>query len=371
MRTFIVGDHESTASRIRQVLLFGGRECPESHVLPLERAAGRLAREKAELVTVGLSPDFDRGLAALAAIRSAVPAKLLAVGPAGESKAVLRALRQGADDYVDEADVEVDLEAALARLAVSGGARDEPGRAIAVVGPSGGVGSSTLAANLAAALAKAGGKGVGLVDMKLESGDLAALLDLKPTFTLADLCQNVARMDKEMFERSLVRHPSGVQLLAPPRLPGDARLVSADGVRLALDLACTLFPQVVVDVDHTYRDEQAQALRRADIILLLFRLDFTALRNAKRMLEHLERLEVEPEKIRLVVNRFGQPKEVPAAKAAEALGKAIYHYVPDDSRSVNRANNNGVPVVIEAPRSRVSKSITKLAQGLAARTPAS
>ena len=94
------------------------------------------------------------------------------------------------------------------------------------------------------------------------------------------------------------------------------------------------------------------------------RLDFTSMMNARRILEHLEFLSVPPRQVRLVVNRHGQPKEVPAAKAEDALGVKVFHYVPDEPKVVNRANNNGVPVVIDAPSSKVSKSITKLAISL-------
>jgi pilus assembly protein CpaE len=68
--------------------------------------------------------------------------------------------------------------------------------------------------------------------------------------------------------------------------------------------------------------------------------------------------------VRLVVNRFGQPKEVPAAKAEEALGVKIFHYVPDDPRTVIRANNNGTPFVLENPLARVSRSVTRLAMSI-------
>ena len=68
-----------------------------------------------------------------------------------------------------------------------------------------------------------------------------------------------------------------------------------------------------------------------------------------------------------MVNRYGQPKEVPAAKVEEVLGMKVFHYVPDDPKAVNRANNNGVPVVLEAPRAAVSKSVTKLAHGVIGR----
>ena len=106
---------------------------------------------------------------------------------------------------------------------------------------------------------------------------------------------------------------------------------------------------MVVDLDHSFHAEQVDVLRQADIILLVLRLDFASLRNARRTLEHLERLGIDRDRVRLVVNRYGQPKEVPFAKAEEALGLKIFHYVPDDPKSVNRANNNGVPVVTREP----------------------
>ena len=126
-------------------------------------------------------------------------------------------------------------------------------------------------------------------------------------------------------------------------------------------MAKGMFPYVVADLDHGFRDVQVQALRQADVVLLVLRLDFASLRNARRTLDHLEHLGVGHDRVRLVVNRHGQPKEVPAAKAEEALGVKIFHYVPDDPRAVDRANNNGVPVVLETPSAKVSRSVTRLA----------
>jgi pilus assembly protein CpaE len=363
MRAFIVSDHESAAAKVRHVLLRQGLDCPAAHVLAHDLAADHLAQSSPELIVVVLSPDPEQSLAVLGDLHQGVKARVLAVGPAGDSKIVLRALRAGADDYIDESELEPELEAALRRLAAESGGRGEPGRTIAVLGPSGGSGSSTLAVNVAVVLAKAH-KSAALVDLKLEADDLAALLNLKPTHTLAELCQNAERMDRVMFERSLVRHDSGVHLLAPPRMLADIGYVTPEGVRQALTLARTLFPYVVIDLDHSFREEQLQALRQADLILLVLRLDFTSLRSARRTLDYLEKAGVARDRVRLVVNRHGQPKQVPPAKAEEALGSKIFHYVPDDPRTINRANNNGVPAVLEAPSARVSKSLASLAQSV-------
>ncbi|HEU5117029.1 MAG TPA: AAA family ATPase [Isosphaeraceae bacterium] len=360
MQAFLISDHESLATTTRQVLLRAGLECPPSNVVGLHLAAFHLTHAKPEIVLLLLPDDAERGLALLADLKTKAHGRLLVAGPAGDVKLVLKALRLGAHDYLDEADIEAELTAVLARWRADRAEQDQAGRVIAVLSPSGGSGSSTLAANVATVLAKEH-ESSALVDLKLQAGDLAALMDLKPTHTLADLCQNVSRLDRVLFERTLTRHASGVHLLASPLSLSDTALVNAEGVRQALALAKASFPYVVVDLDHSLRDEQMAVLRQADVILLVLRLDFASLRNARRYLDHLRELGLDMDRVRLVVNRFGQPKEIPASKAEDALGVKIAHFVPEDAKSINRSNNNGVPVVLEAPSAKVSKSMTKLA----------
>jgi pilus assembly protein CpaE len=361
MQVLLAGDHETIVAEVRRILLREGLECPASHVLGLDAMVQGLGKVHPELLVLVLSPDPDHALSVLAEVRDGARGRVVVIGPSVDPKLVVRALRGGADDYVDEGDIEADLEAALGRLNRELSVRSsEEGRVIAVLAPSGGSGSSTIAANIATMLAKEH-KSSALFDLKLEAGDQAALLDLKPTHTLADLCQNVGRMDRVMFERSLARHSSGVHLLAPPSQFADIPFVTAEGVRKALGMAQIMFPYVVIDMDHTFHPEQVEALRQANIVLIVLRLDFASLRNTRRTLDHLERLGIARDRIQLVVNRYGQPKEVPFAKAEEALGLKILHYIPDDPRSVNRANNDGVPVVIESPSAKISKSVMKLA----------
>ena len=362
MQALIMSDHEAIAGRVRQVLLFEGLDCPSAHLATNDSSAQRLAKELPDLVVLVLGPHTEHGLGVLSELRRAVQTRILVVGPAS-SKLVLRALREGADDYVEESDLEAELQAALKRLKEGGAGREAAGRIIAVLAPCGGSGSSTLATNVATALAKEHKK-VALVDLKLEAGDLATLLDLRPVYTLADLTQNIARMDRVLLERSLVRHSSGVHLLGPPRTMADVSHVTPEGVDQVLSLARVVFPYVVVDVDHAYSEVQLRAVRQAEVILLVLRLEFAALRNTRKALDQLEHLGIVRSRVRLVVNRFGQPKEVPAAKAEEALGAKIFHFVPDDPRSVNRSNNNGTPFVLELPTAKISKSVTRLAMSI-------
>jgi pilus assembly protein CpaE len=164
-----------------------------------------------------------------------------------------------------------------------------------------------------------------------------------------------------MLERSLVRHASGIHLLAPPRTLADIRQVTPQGIRQTLALARGLFPYVVGDLDDCFHEEQVEALRHADLVLLVLRLDFTSLRNAKRILDHLDQVGISQDHVRLIVNRYGQPEELPIATAERALGRKIAHFVPDEPKTMNRANNTGTPAVLETPRARVSKDIAQLA----------
>ncbi len=361
MQVFIISDSERASQQVQQVLLREGQECPEGNLLSLNMAVERVAQGPApELGIVVLAPDPERALRMVTELRLVSTLRLLVIGPASDPRLVLQSLRLGASDFIDEGELESDLTEALARLQIESGAGAELGQIIALLAPSGGSGSSTLAANIATVLAQLHTKSL-LVDMKLESGDLATLLDLHPTHSLADVCQNMGRMDRVMFERCLAAHATGLKLLAPPQTYPQVADVTPEGIRQVLTLARNLFPYVVLDLDHTFRDEQIQALRMTDTILLVFRLDFASLRNTNRVLEYLGRLGVRSDKLRLVVNRYGQPQEVPFAKAEEALGMKIFHFVPEDSKTINRANNNGVPVVIDYPSAKIAKSFTKLA----------
>jgi pilus assembly protein CpaE len=357
---FVICDNEALGNRVRDVLRAEGEDVPATRMLPLDQAAVTLAQVSPDLVVVVLPSDPERVVSALAILEGRVGARVLAVGPASDPKLVLRVLRGGVDDYLDESELEDELKTALIRWRAGRTGQAKAGRLIALLAPSGGSGSSTLSVNVAAALAKVHERSL-LIDMKLHAGDLAALLDLRPTYSLADLCLNVKRIDRVFFERTLVRHSSGIHLLAPPRTLADVSHVTPEGVQQALTQAQAAFPYVVADLDHSFAEEQTVVLRQADVVLLVLRLDFTSLRNSRRALDHLEQIGVGRDRVRLVVNRYGQPKEVPASKAEEALGVKITHYVPDDPKTVNRANNNGVPLILEAPSARVSKSVLKLA----------
>jgi pilus assembly protein CpaE len=370
MRIFLLGDSDRQAAQVLRALCRNGYECPSDQVVPLSDSP-RLLEARPDLVVLCLGPDPESALFALSEVRRGGGSPVIAVGPTDDPKLILRALRTGATEYVTEDELATEFDEALARLrgATTG---IHPGKAFAVLGACGGSGASTVAVNVAAALARDHG-GCTLIDLKLETGDLAALLDLQPQHTIADLSDGYGGPDRAMFEQSLVAHGSGLRLLASPRRQASAirskaslgRLeVTAGTVRELLNLARAVGPHTVVEVNPTFRDEQTEALRMADAVLVVIRFDFTSLRNARRALQHLDAVGIDRGRVRLVGNRHGQPHALPPAYAEEGLGLKLFHLVPDDPGAMNAATNIGDPAVLGLPKAPAARSLRQLAAAL-------
>ncbi len=359
---YLVGDDERLVVEVRKTLIRERLDCPLSNVFNFTSASERLIRRPVSLVIVILPGIPDRSLSMIEQIArwlKRTTDRIVAIGPTADPKVVIKALRVAVDDYIDLANLDTELAQTLARWSAVASLRDEPGHLIAVVSPSGGCGVSTVAANFATLLAQQNTTAM-LVDLKLDAGDLAALLDLKPDFSIADLSLNLDRIDRELFERVLTTHSSGVRLLAAPRDDDDLTHLNPESIRQILSLMQSYYPYIVVDLERDYSENQAKPYRAADLILVVIRLDFICLRNGRRFLRHLDRIGVGRNQIQLVANRYGQPKEVPIPLAEEAIEMKITHFIPDDPRTVNRANNGGVPVVTEAGSSKVAKSLSKI-----------
>src|SRR5579884_1255075 len=172
MRVFVVSDFVSNPISLKLKETLQARINLEGPVIVrLEDCEDLLLRVRADLLAVVLSPCPEAVLDTLQDLRALVSCPLVAVGPASDSQLILRALREGADHYLDEAEVEAQLERFLSRFKIREEVPTTPtGKLIALLGTSGGSGVSTLAANLAVALSTEQNH-CGLIDMKAGVGD--------------------------------------------------------------------------------------------------------------------------------------------------------------------------------------------------------
>jgi len=174
-------------------------------------------------------------------------------------------------------------------------------------------------------------------------------------------------MDRGMFKQCLTNHASGVCLLAAPSALDEARQttsITPQSVRKALSMARDMFPYVVVDTDHNYGEEQAQALFQSNVILIVMRLEFTALRHVRRTLSYFETLGITTDRVCLVVNRYRKAKELKISQVEESLGLRVIHTIPDDPGTVTRANNKGVPFVLDRPSAPVSRCLVDVSRSV-------
>jgi pilus assembly protein CpaE len=326
----------------------------------LERAETQFVKSNPELVIVVMnSEQAERHLDVVRRLRGIGAARVIVVGPAIDPKMILRSMQFGADLFLDQADLESELESALSRLNAKCTPRSQSGHVIALLSTAGGCGASTLAVNLATLLAKECGK-ANLIDLNLGKADLGPLLDLKPQYTLADLCRNEDRLDRSMYEKLLTPHTSGVSLLAAPRDYETVRSVSARGIARAITLARETFAQVIIDLQDCFHEEQALALEQTTRILLVCRLDFTSIRSTRYMLDYLTARNIPREKIEIVVNQFGLPNELPIADAEAAIGGKLNYFIPHDPATIGEANNTGIPAAYKNPDTVVAQSIARL-----------
>jgi pilus assembly protein CpaE len=363
MRAIIIAEHEPAAAELRRVLSERGPEYEPIDITPMASAVKAMSRAEYTLVILILPAQPHNALTILTDLRAATTATVFVVGPTSDAKFVLRVLRQGADEYLDQADIANELQAALIKVKAPAAAEKGTGFVVSVIAASGGTGASTLCANLGVLWATWQAQAA-LIDMRRGEADLEVLLDLRPEYRLAELCRNVRRLDQNMFRQSLVRHSSGVHLLAAPINFHDRHDVTPQGVRQVIGLARSIFPYVAVDLERDLDEAQLAAVNETDLILLMLRLDIASLRGARRVLDSLWKAGVAEDRVRIVAGRFGQAKELPLNKVEQALGLSIPFKIPDAPADVNAAVNKGVPVVLDRPRSRVSKSFVNLATAI-------
>jgi pilus assembly protein CpaE len=367
MVILIVSDCQIKATRLRHILARNGCECPASSVIPIEAAANAVScfYPKPDLVLFVLSDDARRSQDAVQHLRELSEVQIVVVGPR-DPNFILGALHAGAASYLDEtSDLDRDLSSTISRLSSAEHRQSAAGRLTTIVSASGGCGRTLLAANLAVAIARRNGQ-CALFDLDLCGADLATTLNLKPRHTIADLCRNIDKLDQKMFEQSLLGHESGASLLAAPENWEESKYVSLDGLQKTLRFARNLFADVVVDLDVFADKDFVSALQQSTAILLMVRLDFASLRNARRLLAYFERGGVDMENVRLVAARSGRQKEISTAQVESALGLKIRHSIPEDPNAANNSLNCGVPVVLETPNSALSKAIQSLAAELTA-----
>jgi pilus assembly protein CpaE len=238
------------------------------------------------------------------------------------------------------------------------------GRVVTVFSTKGGSGKSVLAVNLAVLLAQRSDQPVVLIDADLQFGDAAVMLRLTPEHTVAEAVSSIDRLDTVALQGLLLRHAeSGVLVLPGPLDPAVADQIRARDLVQVVELARSLAAYVVVDTAAYFNDAVLSVLELSDEILLVVGMDIPSIKNARIGLQTLRLLDIPQTKLRLVLNRANSKVKLDVDEVERALELRAHALVPSDI-AVPQSVNKGTPVVLDSPRSSVSKALRKLADTL-------
>ena len=225
-----------------------------------------------------------------------------------------------------------------------------PGKIIAVFSLRGGVGVSMLASNLAASLSQIWGTPTVLVDLAFVNGQSALLLDLPLRNTWADLAHSPAsEMDMDLLNSVLLRHDSGVHVLASPRRPQDADVITAEHVQRAIELLRSQYHYVVLDLPHDFLETTLAGLDLADQILLMLSPETASVRCAANALGAFEELKYPSDHTTLILNWPFKGKGLQRAGIEAALKKEIGVVIPYAGEVVVASIMFGKPSALQMP----------------------
>ena len=267
-------------------------------------------------------------------------------------------------EYLDESRLREELPVALEKLRQAGVIKFKVGRTIAVTAVGPGSGVTTVASNLAFALAGKHANEVVLAELGTDVPSLALALDLQPRHSADDLVRDWARTDATMIRQSLADHAGGVRVLAHAPETLTATPIEPPAMRHLLLLLRTLYEWTVLDLGHSAHPAGLEAMQLADIVVVVTRLDIPALRMSRRYLKDLADRGIPKTCLRAVANFFGQRKQIAWKQAQEALGLPIVTWLPDDPATLNQALNQGQPLVQVARGAKITKRFKELAQHL-------
>jgi len=380
LRVAFVDPSDSTREPLRALLLGLESVWLEAEGNRYDFFPDVVSQSNPDLSIVSLDADPNRALQLIAQLKQNMPnMAILAVSSRTDGPFILQTLRQGADEFLTQPLVLEELLTVMQRIqqrvaapaaGVAGHATPHPvpgarSMVIAVAGSRGGIGCTSIAVNVGCALAQDKANNVVLVDLDLALGDADVTLDVLPNTTLSDIAANIDRLDMAFLRGALSKHSSGLSLLPHPVQLDDVGTIHEEHLQRIINLLKASFSHIILDLSKSYRPTDFMALRMADAVLMIAQLELTSIRNVFRLIQSLNNIEGVGSKIKVVMNRVGaEDQEITEKRAEEAIGRAIFWKIPNDSKSMLASRNAGKPLVEYAPKAKVFQSLQGLAAAL-------
>ncbi|MEZ6130681.1 MAG: pilus assembly protein CpaE [Planctomycetaceae bacterium] len=370
LRIATVDPNEGTRNSLKSLLLGIDTVWLEAECSRYEFFMDVIKQSQPDIALINVDSDPGKAVELIAELTRTVPTcDVLVISGSQEGSLILQVMRNGAREFLNQPLQLDDFIAALDRIrgtsAGDGEGNGRSGQIITVVGAGGGVGSTSLSVNLAAAMGRDPGSSPVIIDLDLTLGDADVWLDIIPDYTIRDVSENIARLDYGLLKRSLTRHDCGVYLLPRPVEVESQDLVRPDDLRRILALLKATFSHLIIDVSKSFGPLDLSAMEVSDRILLVAQLDLTCLRNVVRVMQFLEQQDGLDKKVEIIVNRMGlEDTDISLSKALQTIGREVFWQLPNDYATMVGSRNNGVPLCQYAPKARLTRSIADLTRRL-------
>lgn len=391
IRVLIVDDIAETRENVRKLLQF------ESDIEVV--GAARNGKEGIQLsqdadpdvVLMDINmPDID-GIAATEQIRQRSPhIQVVILSIQGDPNYMRRAMLAGARDFLTKPPMGDELISAIKRagemahlerakgakqqsfaastgLALGGFQPAAQGKVIVVYSPKGGAGCTTLAVNLAIALNNEDTRAV-LVDGNLQFGDVAIFINEQGKNTILDIAPRMDDLDSEIVDSILIKHEaSGVRILAGPHRPEMAEQITADQFSKVLEFMKRTYAYVIVDTSSALTDTTLAAIDFCDVLVLVATQEIPAIKNSRLMLDLLNSMNINKERIILTLNRFDKRLSITPERISGNLKHDVVAAIPLDEKVAIGAVNRGVPFMLDNKSQPIGRGMLSLAEAVRAR----
>ena len=301
-----------------------------------------------DLMVVDIRGDAPSALASIERLRAGAPsASIFAVALNADPDLILQAMRAGANEFFVWPPADETFYGAVRRTAArretSQGAKPAA-TTLVFFGAKGGSGTTTLAVNCGVEVARMSRRSTIIVDLKPGLGEVALFLGIKPRYTVLDAIDNLHRIDREFLRELVVKHKSGLEILAGSEHFDRPGASDSGGIEELFRLLARQYEYIIVDAGNQINACAVSAIYTADRMFLVANPDVPSVRNAQKLLERVRELGASGDRVRLLLNRAAEPFPIAPKQIETALGHPVHHTFPSDYKTVSTALNSGVPL---------------------------
>jgi pilus assembly protein CpaE len=328
-----------------------------------------------DLLILDIAEDPDKDFELVHSLRdSGLVQELFLTSTRIEPDFLIRALRCGAREFIPQPVKREEVEAAVKKFlerkkAAEAGDRKsgKRGKIIHVIGSKGGVGTTTVAVNLAASLMKSSYNpdSVVLMDMNSLFGEIPIFLNIQPEFNWAEVARNISRLDSHYLMSILSKHKNGMYILPSPTGLDGIGVSTPEFIERILGLMRQVFDFIVIDGGQSLDEVSLKILQMSDFLFLIAVLSLPCLTNVKRLLRTFEKLGFPTsQQVGIVINRYHKKSLISLKDAEASLDKKFFGLIDNDYLTTMSAINQGKTLESIAPGAEVSKNIRKLASSV-------